>query len=135
MSVGDLYENRVLDAVLGDSRAPNMPASVWVKLYTTMPTDAAGSGVEASYTGYARVELANNSVNWPNAVAGAKSNGTDITFPASTDPVAQTILGWGITDGALSADDIFNGALSQSKTINDTDQPQFAAATLTLTCN
>lgn len=86
MSLGDTYENKILDAMYGDGRASNMPATVYIDLYSAAPTDAGGGTVLTSGTspGYAPVAVANTTVNWPAATSSQKKNGVIVTFPTAT---------------------------------------------------
>lgn len=104
MSLGNTYENKNLDAMYGDDRAPNMPATVYMTLYETDPTDA-GSGTELSSgtsPGYAPVAVANTSTNWPVAVSSQKKNGTNITFPTATGNWEEANY-WATKDAASGA--------------------------------
>lgn len=90
-SLSDQYENAVLNAILGDNRAPNMPGTVYVALFTSAPNDA-GGGTEVSGNGYARVAVANSTANWPNASGGVKYNASLVTFPTATG--SWGTVGW-----------------------------------------
>lgn len=99
------YQNRWLDALLGDGRAAAMPATVYAHLYTG---DVDGGGTElTSAGGYLRVTLANTTANFPVASAGAKTSGViSWTFTAAASDVAT----WGyLSDGT---DLIIGGPLS-----------------------
>jgi len=62
--IGNTYATANLNQDLGSGT----PATWYVALLTTMPTDGAATGlVEASWTGYARVGVTNNGTNFPNA--------------------------------------------------------------------
>src|SRR5579884_2131969 len=74
-------------------------AHLYLALFTTAPTAAAGSGVEiattsgGSSTGYARQDLPPADANWDNSVAGQTSNKVAITFPTALQAWG-TIYGW-----------------------------------------
>ena len=87
----DFLELEVLDHVFG-AATYTPPATLYVALYTVIPTDANASGTEVTGGSYARVAVTNNLTNFPAAAAGAKANGTAITFPAPT-------ANWGIVVG------------------------------------
>lgn len=129
-SKSDYLENKLLDHVLGNS-AYTAPATVYVALFTVAPTDA-GGGTEVSGGGYARVAVTNNLTNWPAASGGAKSNGTDITFPEATGNWG-TVVAFGIFDAASGGNLLYWGDLTQSKTISTGDTAKFAAGDLDIT--
>lgn len=78
----DYLENKILDHILGNT-AYSAPANIYFALMTAPPTDA-GGGTEVTGGSYARVGLTNNTTNFPNASAGSKSNGVDVSFPTAT---------------------------------------------------
>lgn len=130
----DTIANRVLDLLLGSSHDTTAtPATVYVALITTAPSDANGTGiVEVSGSAYARVAVTNNSTNWPNAASRVKSNGTTITFPTSTGSWG-TVVGYALYDAATTGNFLAYGALGSSQTVGSGVTPQFAAAALTVT--
>jgi hypothetical protein len=132
MSFGDYLENELLDHVFGAS-AYSAPATLYVGLSTTAPTDAGGNITEPSgANGYSRVAVTNNLTNFPVASGGAKSNGAAITFPTATG-------GWGtvgyfiIMDLASGGNMIGSGALTNPKTIDSGDTASFAIGDLDIT--
>lgn len=71
------------------------PATIYAALSTAAP-NYSGNGTiteptTAQYNGYARVAITNNATNFPNASAGGKTNGTAITFPASTGGASSPV--------------------------------------------
>lgn len=81
--ISDSFANQLLD--LAFSKATNnFPATLYVGLSTTTPTNTGGSVTEPAGGSYARVAVTNNSTNFPAATARSKSNGTDIVFPTAT---------------------------------------------------
>lgn len=127
----DYLENKVLDHIFGNT-AYSVPATVYVALYTAAPNDA-GGGTEVSGNGYSRAAVTNNTTNWPNASSGSKSNGTAIQFSAASGGSWGTVTHFSLFDAASAGNMLYHGALTSSKTINDGDQAQFAAGTLTIT--
>jgi hypothetical protein len=64
--IGNTIAINNLDLDLGSGT----PATWYVALLTTMPTDGAATAlVEAAWTGYARPAITNNGTNFPNATA------------------------------------------------------------------
>ena len=78
----DYLANKISDLMLGGV-AYTPPATYYLALYTTSPTDS-GGGVEVVGGSYERVAIANNLTNFPAAVAGLKSNALQINFPRAT---------------------------------------------------
>jgi hypothetical protein len=112
----DTIANRLLDLQLGTSHDTTaFPATVYIALLTTAPTNANGAGL-AEVTGgsYARVAVTNNDTNWPAATGRSKSNGTTVTFPTST-------ASWATVGNFLGY-----AALSSSQTVGSGVTPQFA---------
>lgn len=130
----DTIANRVLDLLLGTSHDTTaMPATVYVALITTAPTNANGAGiVEATGTGYARVAVTNNDTNWPAAASRSKSNGTAVTFPTSGASWG-TVVGFALYDAATVGNFLAYGALTSSQAVGSGVTPQWAAGTLTVT--
>ncbi len=95
MSFADYLENKVLDHVLGGPDFTR-PATVYIALSTTIPTEAGGM-TEPAGGAYARKDVTNNATNFPAAAAGAKANGVEIAFVQATAAWGE-ILGGGIMD-------------------------------------
>lgn len=72
-------KNAMLDSTLGSGT----PATVYLAAYV--------SSTEVTGNNYSRVAITNNSTNWPAASSGAKTNGTDFSFP-------QASGSWGTID-------------------------------------
>ena len=104
--------DKVLDHLLGRT-AYTMP-TVWVGLFTTDPTEPAGTGgVEVSGGAYVRVQLSPNTAA---AASGSAVSNADVTWPQAT--VAWgTILGLGLFDAASAGNLLASGPLSVSKTV------------------
>jgi hypothetical protein len=92
MSLANLLENNVLDAMLGVG-ATLLDTVLEIGLSLTMPDDDGTNITEPSGGGYARVSVDNNNVNWGDAVYGTKTNATDIIFPEATENWG-TLLYW-----------------------------------------
>lgn len=117
----------IFNATLASSRS-NLAAKagVWMSLHTAAPSDASG-GNEATYTGYARVNIASVMTSSVVGTAPEQSvratNNADINFPASTG-ANQTVTHWAIwSDQTLgtSAFLMYSGALSSSRTVQSGD--------------
>ena len=128
----DFLELEVLDHVFG-AATYTPPATLYVALYTVIPTDANASGTEVTGGSYARVAVTNNLTNFPAASAGAKANGTAITFPAPTANWG-VIVAFAILDAAAAGNFLCWGAITPNKTVNNGDPaPSFAIGDLDIT--
>jgi len=129
-SKSDYLENKVLDHVLGGGDFTR-PATVYIALYTVAPSDS-GGGTEVSGGSYARAAVTNNSTNWPAASAGAKSNGTAITFATATANWG-TVVAFAIFDAASAGNMLYWGDLTTSKAINNGDTASFPVGDIDIT--
>lgn len=127
-SYTDYYENNILDGTLGGGTV-NKPATVYVALFTANPTDA-GGGTEVTGGSYARVAVTNNATNWPAAVAGAKSNGTVITFPTASASWG-TVTGVAIMDAVSAGNMLMWSDLTVAKPVGSGDTFSFPIGQLT----
>lgn len=129
----DTIANRQLDLLLGSSHdTTSMPATVYVALITTAPSDANGTGlVEVSGGSYARVAVTNNDTNWPAAASRSKANGTAVTYPTSTASWG-TVVGFAFYDAATAGNFLGYGDLTSSQAVGSGVTPQFAAGALTV---
>lgn len=118
---------QIFDATLAASRSSmSAKPGVWMSLHTAAPNDASG-GNEATYSGYARVNIASvmtSSVTGtaPEQIVRA-TNAGDINFPASTG-ANQTVTHWAIwSDQTLGTGSylMYSGALSASRTVQSGD--------------
>src|SRR5690349_18898367 len=114
-SKSDYLENKILDHMLGGPDYTR-PATVYVALFTTAPSDA-GGGVEVTGGSYARVAVTNNATNFPGASGGAKQNANTITWPTAT-ALWGTVVAVGIFDAASGGNLLFWALLPASKTID-----------------
>jgi len=112
------------------------PITLYFALLTTAPTDlkAGTGGVEASYTGYARVAVTNNLTNFPVASGSprAKTNATDIVF-ALPSATGGTIVALGVYDSAAAGTYLAGSALTAPKSIASGDPIKLPAGSLALT--
>ena len=130
-SFSNFLELELLDHVFGNA-AYTAPATLYVALFTATPSDT-GGGTEVSGNAYARVAVTNNSTNFPAASAGAKANGTAITFPQATPSGWGVVTQFGIFDASTSGNLLAWGDLTASKTVDALDTVSFAIGALTIT--
>lgn len=139
-ALSDYLENKLIDYLLR-GQAFTAPATVYVGLLTSAPTDA-GGGVEVTGGAYARVAVSSSLANWAGTQAaastvassgtsGTTSNNAAITFPAPTANWGS-VTHIGIYDAASAGNLLIWSALTVAKTINNGDAaPSFAAGALT----
>jgi hypothetical protein len=102
------------------------PATVYVSLWTSDPTDA-GSGTEVSGGSYART-----AVTFGAPSNGVTTNSADVTFPTAT--ASWGVVGWiGINDAATSGNLLYHSPLDTSKTIDSGDIFKISTGNLSVT--
>ena len=130
-SFNDYMENKVLDHIFGGV-AFSPPGTYYLAAYTVAPGES-GGGTEISNTGtaYLRQPMINDLTRFPSAVAGAKTNGTLITFPTATLDWG-TVVGFALLDSVTygSGNFICYSALTQAKIIGTGDVLRCPAGTL-----
>lgn len=131
-ALSTFLENRIADHILGN--APyTAPSNVFLALFQTIPTlTESGGGTELSGNGYARVQIANNSTNFPAASAGVKRNANPITFPVATGAWANAGH-WAIFDSLTGGNMLFFGTIPTPISVVSGDQVIISANQLTLT--
>jgi len=142
-ALSNYLENQLVDHVFrGQAYSATVPASVWVALYTSAPSDA-GGGTEISGSNYARVAVSRSLAAWAGTQGagttlasdgngGTTSNNASITFPT---PSASwgTVTHFGILDAVTGGNLLFHGALTVPQTINSGNTVTFAAGQLQIT--
>jgi hypothetical protein len=102
------------------------PATVYVSLWTSDPTDA-GSGTEVSGGSYART-----AVTFAAPSNGVTTNDADVTFPTAT--ASWGTVGWiGINDALTTGNLLYHTALDTSKTIDSGDIFKISTGNLSVT--
>lgn len=139
-ALSDFAENKVVDALLR-GQTLGAPATGYVALYTTCPTDST-AGTEVTGGSYARVAVTSSLANWSgtqsagsttasSGTGGTISNNNAITYPSPTANW-NTVVCWGILDALTGGNLWIYAALTQNKTINNGDAaPSFAAGAAT----
>ncbi len=129
--MSDYLEKKVQDLVLGGVAFP-APAT-HVALFTVAPTDST-AGTEVTGGAYARVNVTNNTTNWPAATGAtaAKSNGTVVTFATAT-AAWGTVVAFAIMDAATAGNMLWWGDLTTVKAIASGDTASFAVGSLSTT--
>lgn len=124
-ALSNYLENALINGTL---RATNYtaPATVYVGLFTSDPTDA-GSGTEVSGNAYAR-----QSATFASPSNGASATNADIQFPQATGNWG-TVTHFAIFDALTTGNMMYHGALTTSKTIETGDVFKIASGSLTVT--
>jgi len=121
----NFLENALINATLRATTYTS-PATVYVSLYTTDPTDA-DSGTEVSGGSYART-----SATFDAPSNGVTQNSADITFPTATAGWG-TVTHIGVHDALTSGNLLFHTPLDTSKTIDSGDIFKIETGNLTVT--
>lgn len=123
--MSNFLETALINATLRNTSYTS-PATVYVGLYTTDPTDA-NTGTEVSGGSYARTAV----------TFGAPSNGASLNDAAVEFPQATaswgTVAYIGILDAATSGNLMYHTALDTSKTIDTGDIFKIAIGSLSVT--
>jgi hypothetical protein len=124
-SFSDYWENKVLDHIFG--KGSYTPPTIYVGLSTADPTDSGTAIAEPSGNGYARVQT--SASDWNAAANGSLNNAGNITF-AQASGNWGTITHFALFDSATAGNMLAHGALSQSKSIGESDTARFEAGDL-----
>lgn len=124
-AMSDYLENALVNATLR-GQAYTAPATVYMALFTSDPTDAA-TGTEVTGGAYARQSMA-----FAAPSNGASSNSADVLFPVATAGWG-TITHFAIYDAATAGNMLYYGVLTTAKAISSTDQLKVAAGDITIT--
>jgi len=123
--MSNYLENALINATLRATTYTS-PATVYVALFTTDPTDA-NSGTEVSGGAYART-----AVTFAAPSNGVTTNSADVTFPTCT-------LAWGIVthigiyDASTSGNLLYHTPLDASKTVDTADIFKISSGSLSVT--
>ena len=124
-AMSNYLENALINATLRNTTYTS-PATVYVGLFTTDPTDA-GTGTEVTGGSYARESMAFGAPS-----NGVSTNSSDVEFDQATGSWG-TITHFGILDALTSGNLLYHGALTSSKVIEDGDVFKFASAAVSVT--
>ena len=118
-------ENALINATLRATTYTS-PATVYVSLYTTDPTDA-DTGTEVSGGSYARTAVTMGAPS-----NGVSTNSADVTFPTATGSWG-TVTHIGIHDALTTGNLLFHTALDTAKTIDTGDIFKITTGNLSVT--
>ena len=123
--MSNYLENAVIDAVLRNTSYTS-PATVYVALYTSDPTDA-DTGTEVSGGSYART-----AVTFGAPSNGVTTNSASVTFPTATASWG-TVSYIGLRDASTSGNLLFHTALDEAKTVGTGDIFTISTGNLSVT--
>jgi len=121
MSISNYAENKILDHVTGEA-AWTMPTTVYVKLHTGDPGEAATSNAAS--------ETTRKAASW--AAASSGSIATNATLEWTNVAATETITHWSLWDASTSGNALWTGALSSSAAVTAGDTFQITSLTLSL---
>jgi hypothetical protein len=122
--MSNFLENALINATLRNASYTS-PATIYVALYTSDPTDA-NTGTEVSGGSYART-----SVTFAAPSNGVSLSNADCTFPQATGNWGT--IGWiGLMDALTSGNLLYHTALDTSKTIESGDIFKIASGSLSV---
>lgn len=138
----NFLENGLIDQIFRAQTAPST-GTLYVALYTVIPTDA-GGGSEVAGFGYARVGVSSSLANWAgtqspgstdpsSGTSGQTSNNVAITFPTPTGGGWGNVVGFAVHDSSVGGNMLLYGALTIPKTINEADTVSFPPGSLAVT--
>lgn len=123
--MSNFLEDALINATLRATTYTS-PATVYVSLWTSDPTDA-GSGTEVSGGSYART-----AVTFGAPSNGVTTNSADVTFPTAT--ASWGVVGWiGINDAATAGNLLYHSPLDSAKTIDSGDIFKISTGNLSVT--
>ena len=123
--MSNYLETAIVNAVLRNTTYTS-PATVYVALFTTDPTDA-NTGTECTGASYVRKAMTFSAPS-----NGVTSNSSAVEFDQATTSWG-TITHMGLYDASTSGNLLFHGALTASKVIDTGDVFKFASAALAVT--
>jgi hypothetical protein len=123
--MSNYLENSLINATLRNTSYTS-PATVYVALYTTDPTDA-DTGTEVSGGSYART-----AVTFGAPSNGVSTNSAAVEFPTCTSSWG-TITHIGIRDASTSGNLLYHTALTTSKVIDVDDIFRITTGNLSVT--
>jgi len=121
----DYWENKILDHIFG--KGSYTPPTIYVGLSTADPIDDGSGLAEPIGNAYARAQT--SASDWNASSNGSLDNGSDITFSQATGSWG-TITHFTLFDAATAGNMLAHGALSQSKSIGESDTARFEAGDL-----
>lgn len=122
MSISNTWENEILDHIFNNAAAPAV-TTVYISLHTADPGDTGAS--EATGGSYGR-----QAAGFGTAAAGQVSNTANIDFTNMPAATITHVGCWSNSTATASANFIWGGALTASKTTNSGDTFRIATGNL-----
>lgn len=126
----NLIFNKSLPSYLGTLSATGL-TDFYLALHTADPGEAGSFAAEATYTGYARVNVVRTAGGW--TVSGATAQNTALVqFPqctGGTNTITHVSVCTAVSAGTL----LISGALNSSLAVSNLITPQFSAGAITFT--
>jgi len=123
--MSNFLENALINATLRATTYTS-PASVYISLWTSDPTDA-GTGTEVSGGSYVR-----QAVTMGAPSNGVSTNTADVVFPTATS--GWGVVGWiGINDASTSGNLLYHTALDATKDVLSGDVFKIITGNLSVT--
>ncbi len=132
--LSDRVMHEILNAYFGNGTT-SIPASYYVALSSTAPTNTGGNVTEPSGGGYARVQVPNDSTAWNTAANRATSNKIQILFPTATADwgnMTHFVL-WNTVSGVATGSFVGWGELAAPVAVASGGTADFPAGTLVIT--
>ena len=130
-SATDFFELKVLDTYFGGTAYAPLATHYFLASTGTI-IDAGTGAVEPVAMAYARVPVANNTTTWPNAAAGAKTNGVDLVWSEATGSWG-TITYTAIMDAATSGNMLIYADVTTPTAVGSGDTLRLKAGEFDLT--
>lgn len=127
--MSDYLENEVIKHIFRTGSFTK-PATIYIGLYTTNPTDA-GGGTEVSGNNYGRVQVGPSDATWAatSGTDGATSNVSAVNFPTPSGSWG-TVTGFGIFDAVSAGNLLLWSPLDTNQVIGSGNAVSFAAGAL-----
>lgn len=125
--------NKLLNLLNGATLAT--PSYYFLALFTTLPGADDTGGVEATGSGYARLQITPNTTNFPTTTSGSLSNGANFAMAAATGDwsSAANIVGWGLFDASTSGNLWYSGPVTVPAPVLNGQTATIPATDLTIT--
>lgn len=121
MSISNYAELKILEHTTGKT-SWTMPSTVYVKLHTGDPGEAATSN--------AATETTRQSASWASASSGSIATSATITW--TNVSTTETYTHWSLWDASTAGNALWSGALSSSAAVTAGDTFQITSLTLSL---
>lgn len=126
----DYLENKILNYIFNGGVFA-APATVYIALYTAVPTDA-GGGTEVTGGSYARAAITCDTTNFPVTSSGIIANAVAFAFATATAGWG-TIVAFGVFDALTNGNLLYWGLITPNKTVANGDTISVSIGQLQIT--